>query len=75
MQPPTRRLPSPSRSRVRSRKLNTAKVVAVVVVVEVAGSAENEPNKESLAHRAASEAIVAPKLLTLLRHETYRRSR
>ena len=72
---PTKRLPSPSRSRVPSRKLNTAKVAAVVVVVEVAESAENGPIKESLAHRAATGAIVAPKLLTLLRHETNRRSR
>ena len=55
--------------------MNRVKVVAVVVVVEVAESAENGPIKESLAHRAASEAIVAPKLLTLLRHETYPRSR
>jgi hypothetical protein len=75
VQKPTRRLPSPNRNRVRSRKLNTAKVVDAVVAVEVAESAENGPIKESLAHRAATEAIVAPKLLTLLRHETNRRSR
>jgi hypothetical protein len=50
-------------------------VVAVVVVVAAAESAENALSKESHAHRAASGAIVDPKLLTLLLHETQRRSK
>jgi hypothetical protein len=75
VQLPTRRRPSPNRSRARSRKLNTAKVVAVVVVVEAAESGENGPSKESRVHRAASEAIVDPKLVTALLRETQRRSK
>jgi hypothetical protein len=71
----TRRLPSPNRSRVRSRKLNTAKVVAVVVAVAAAEIAESGPSKESRAHRAASAVIAAPKRPTPLLRENQRLSR
>ena len=72
---PTRRRPSPNRSRVRSRKRNTGKAVADVVVVAAAGSAENALSKESHADRAANGAMVEPKLLTRLLHERQRRSK
>ena len=61
VQRPTRCLPSPNRSRARSRKANTPKVVGVAVGAVAAGNAESALSKASHAHRAASAASVDPR--------------